>query len=195
MVEIMFNCCICNYKTDNEENINYHYLWSHNQWRGNCESPNKINIKTNSFEPNSIVLKKRYLESLPCNRIWEVIFLYKRARKNPRIFNAKEGFTHYRNRQLDEIFGLLKRLDQLNWATPNILHTYNARNFLIIYNESKEYVNTNYRYTKKNVIRQRDFEDKMQKEEDLIKKLTKEVDEELMREKQKQWQLYYGKWI
>ena len=169
MVEIMFNCYICNYKTDNEENINYHYLWSHNQWRGNCESPNKINIKT---EADNIVK--------------EVIFLYKRARKNPRIFNAKEGFTHYRNRQLDEIFGLLKRLDQLNWATPNILHTYNARNFLIIYNESKEYVNTNYRYTKKNVIRQRDFEDKMQKEEDLIKKLTKEVDEELMREKQKQ---------
>ena len=169
MVEIMFNCCICNYKTDNEENINYHYLWSHNQWRGNCESPNKINIKT---EADNIVK--------------EVILLYKRARKNHSIFNAKEGFTHYRNRQLDEIFGLLKRLDQLNWATPNILHTYNARNFLIIYNESKEYVNTNYRYTKKNVIRQRDFEDKMQKEEDLIKKLTKEVDEELMREKQKQ---------
>ena len=169
MIEIMFNCCICNYKTDNEENINYHYLWSHNQWRGNCESPNKINIKT---EADNIVK--------------EVIFLYKRARKNPRIFNAKEGFTNYREPELEEIFGLLKRLDQLNWATPNILHTYNARNFLIIYNESKEYVNTNYRYTKKNVIRQRDFEDKMQKEEDLIKKLTKEVDEELMREKQKQ---------
>lgn len=174
MTQIVFDCCICSYKTNSEENINYHYLWSHDKWRGNCESPNKINIKT---EADNIVK--------------EVIFLYKRARKNHRIFNAKEGFispisgtyemSEHDQRELYEIFGLLKRLDQLNWATPNILHTYNARNFLIIYNESKRYVNTNYRYTKKNVIRQRDFEDKMQKEEDLIKKLTKEVDDELMR--------------
>jgi hypothetical protein len=180
MIEIMFNCCICNYKTDNEENINYHYLWSHNQWRGNCESPNKINIKT---EADNIVKD--------ITNIINTINYKRKSVANRIVFNSKEGFFidyhNYDNHDFfRKIFGLLKRLDQLNWAKPTILYTTKSKNLLNIYNDYKYNIDVDYSYTKKNVIRQRDFEDKMQKEEDLIKKLTKEVDEELMREKQKQ---------
>jgi hypothetical protein len=175
MTQIVFDCCICSYKTNSEEKINYHYLWSHDKWRGNCESPNKINIKT---EADNIVKDIT-------NTINTINYKHKLV-VNRKVFNLKEGFfIDYGNsdnlRFFEKLFGLLKRLDQLNWAKPTVLYTKKSKNLLNIYNDFKYHIQVDYKYTKKNVIRQRDFEDKMQKEEDLIKKLTKEVDDELMR--------------
>ena len=179
MTKIIFNCYICSYKTNSEENINYHYLWSHNKWRGNCESPNKINIKT---EADNIVKDIT-------NTINTINYKHKLVASR-KIFNSKEGFfIDYGNFDnvdfFSKLFGLVKRLDQLNWAKPTILYTKKSKNLLNIYNDFKYRIEVDYKYTKKNVIKQIDFENIMQKEEDLIKKLTKEVDSELKRNKRK----------
>ena len=151
--KISFKCCLCVYTIDNEEAINYHYLWSHNQWRGNCESPNKISIKS---EADNIIRE---------------------------LNNIIKYHSEYR--QFDRCAKLINRLDELNWARPQILYTRLGEPILNEFERDDKYhqrrikeLGADYSHSKKGATTQREMEDKEQNEIDLCKRLSNEIDEE-----------------
>ena len=168
-LQISFSCCLCEFNANSEEKINYHYLWTHGKWRGNCESPNKISIKS---EADNIV--KHIIHEL----------------KKPGKYD--EELNYY---DLRECMGLLQRLDELNWAKPEILYrnmSAKEKGLLKEYERfgnpptgNKQIYPTSYKYSKEGAIKQRDYEDKMQENEDLVKRLVKEIDEEIKRKNKK----------
>jgi len=157
-MSLSFSCCICEFKTNNEEDINFHYLWTHNQWRGNCESPNKINTKT---EADNIT-----------KRIISYVRYFRR--------------THT---EIHSIARLLNRLKELNWAIPHILYTKQGESILHEYENSifLQGLKPDYSFSKKGALTQREYEDKQQAEEDLVKQIVKEIDEEKELKKQNKW--------
>ena len=166
MMQVEFNCYICDYKTDNEQNINNHYLWLHNSWRGNCESPNKINIKTeaeNLVKEINLMIRKHFTTV-----------------DNDGVINSSSGY-----RTISEIVSYCNRLRVLNWADPVIFQTKKGKNFLHYYQKGNGWddIKPSLRFTKEKMIKQKDYEDKQQSEENLIKKLIKEVDEEIKQNK------------
>ena len=160
-LQISFDCCLCEFNANSEEMINYHYLWTHNKWRGNCESPNKINIKS---EADNIV--KHIID----------------------ILKRPVTLDHY---ELRECVGLLQRLDELNWAKPEILYKYSTHAQRQLLDEYQQFGQkpyrihkTCYKYSKEGAIKQRDFEDKMLENENIVKRLVIEIDEEIKKEKE-----------
>ena len=160
-LQISFDCCLCEFNANSEEMINYHYLWTHGKWRGNCESPNKINIKS---EADNIV--KHIID----------------------ILKRPVTLDHY---ELRECVGLLQRLDELNWAKPEILYRNKSHAEKLLLKEYERYGQnrrtypTSYKYSKEGAIKQRDFEDKMLENENIVKRLVIEIDEEIKRENKK----------
>ena len=167
-MSLSFSCCICEFKTNNEEDVNYHYLWTHNQWRGNCESPNKINIKT---EADNII-----------KRINDI-------------------FRYRKYHIAEDIAKLVNRLKELNWALPDVLYKKKAEWFMAVYEEDTPYgkhlrtSKPDYSFSKKGALTQREFEDKQQAEEDLVKQIVKEIDEEKELKKQNKWTKFIAKKI
>jgi len=149
-LNISFDCNFCDHTTDNEESHNSHLLWTHNQWRGYCGNPNKISVKS---ESESII---RYITT----------------------GLRSDHFNHH------EIAGLLHRLDDLNWARPNILYTKFGKRFLKEYNLDEfphlKLTPINYKFSKEGIKTQREDEDIQQKEDDLMQKLIKEVNDEIL---------------
>ena len=163
-LQISFDCCLCEFNAKSEEMINYHYLWTHGKWRGNCESPNKINIKS---EADNIV-----------KHITDIV-------KKPGKYD--ERLNYY---DLRECVGLLQRLDELNWAKPEILYRNKSHAEKLLLKEYERYGQnrrtypTSYKYSKEGAIKQRDFEDKMLENENIVKRLVIEIDEEIKKEKE-----------
>lgn len=158
---ISFSCIMCDFKINNESDLNYHYLWIHNQWRGNCESPNKISVKT---EADNII--KLITDTIKFNQ------------------------TFLNNRDFEDIVKLVNRLKELNYKLPKILFLKQGELFLYKYEfNTSGFINkkshdswlkglgSDYRFSKKGAKTQRELDDKTLSEENLIKKLTKEVDE------------------
>ena len=91
---------------------------------------------------------------------------------------------------LRECMGLLQRLDELNWAKPEILYRNKSHAEKLLLKEYERYGQnrrtypTSYKYSKEGAIKQRDFEDKMLENENIVKRLVIEIDEEIKKEKE-----------
>ena len=167
-LQVSFDCCLCEFNANSEEMINYHYLWSHEKWRGHCENPNQIDTET---EANSII-----------NNITHTL----RKKWSGKIEEGTSTQLNYY--ELKECIGLLQRLDELDWAKPNILYSKRLLKSLQLldeYEKRDEYqYNTLYTYSKEKAIKRRDSEDQLEEHEKSVKKLSLEIDEEMKREKE-----------